>query len=672
MRLHILTFLFALTFTALQAQNVGKIDSLKQSLSQSAQDTNRVKLYYELGNHYVYSYPDTTLSYALPGLALARKLNFKKGEIRGLLITGEALAIKGNYTKSLKLKLEALEEAEKLNDPRVIAGCQISLGTNYYYSKDYAKALFYYKKAIEDNQFIKRPGKAVSGLLGRVYFDLNNIHSAYFYIHQCYQLDIKDQNHWTVPYYYMAAICEKKRNYQEALNYYRAGNQVAVSGALDMFNGYTGMASVFYKIAKEDSAIYYAKKVVVDGFKRSYFTAVLDASNLLTLIYKSRHIADSAFKYQEVMLSVKDSLFSQEKVMFIQNLSSNEQQRQQEIVVQQEQYRNKIRLNALLAVGIVLLGVTMILWRNNQHKQRAFALLQKQKDETERQKAKTEQAYEELKATQTQLIQREKMASLGELTAGIAHEIQNPLNFVNNFSDINTELIEELEQEADRGNIDEVKSIANDIKENEQKINHHGKRADAIVKGMLQHSRASTGKKELTDINALADEYLRLSYHGIRAKDKDFNVEIKTEFDESIGKIEVVPQDIGRVLLNLYNNAFYAASLPPIAIGAIGTEGGFKDPLLKHQPTVWITTSKIPPSGGGGAMVSISVRDNGSGIPPNIVDKIFQPFFTTKPTGQGTGLGLSLSYDIIKAHGGELKVKTKEGEGAEFVIELPM
>ena len=256
------------------------------------------------------------------------------------------------------------------------------------------------------------------------------------------------------------------------------------------------------------------------------------------------------------------------------------------------------------------------------------------------------QSLEDLRVTQKQLIQSEKMASLGELTAGIAHEIQNPLNFVNNFSEINAELIEEIQGERSKAkgerNEELEGEILNDIKENEEKINLHGKRADAIVKGMLQHSRASTGKKELTDINALADEYLRLSYHGLRAKDKDFNVEIKTEFDESIGKIEVVPQEIGRVLLNLYNNAFYAASLPPIAIGAIGTEGGFKDPLLKHQPTVWVTTSKIPPSGGAGAWVSISVKDNGPGIPPNIVDKIFQPFFTTKPTGQGTGFGLSV------------------------------
>ena len=311
--------------------------------------------------------------------------------------------------------------------------------------------------------------------------------------------------------------------------------------------------------------------------------------------------------------------------------------------------------------------------RQSEEQQKQFVTAQKDELEvlvTERtaeltkQKNELQQIVNELKTTQTQLIQSEKMASLGELTAGIAHEIQNPLNFVNNFSEVNKELADELEEEAAKGNMDEVKAIAKDIKENEQKINFHGKRADAIVKGMLQHSRANTGKKEPTDLNALADEYLRLSYHGLRAKDKSFNADFTTDFDESIGKINLVPQDIGRVLLNLFNNAFYAVNEKK------------KAPALKgesYEPAVSVTTKAIrSPLAGGAEGLEISVRDNGVGIPQKVLDKIYQPFFTTKPTGQGTGLGLSLSYDIIKAHGGELKVKTKEGEGAEFKITLQM
>jgi len=268
--------------------------------------------------------------------------------------------------------------------------------------------------------------------------------------------------------------------------------------------------------------------------------------------------------------------------------------------------------------------------------------------------AALQKSLEELKAAQAQLIQSEKMASLGELTAGIAHEIQNPLNFVNNFSDVSRELLDEMNLELVKGNIDEAKEIANDVIQNLEKILHHGKRADGIVKGMLQHSRTSSGQKELTDINALADEYLRLAYHGLRAKDKTFNAATKTDYDETIGLIKVIPQDIGRVVLNLITNAFYAATEKK------------KQQSENYEPIVSVCTKKVS------GKVLISVKDNGNGIPQKILDKIFQPFFTTKPTGQGTGLGLSLSYDIVKAHGGELKVETKEGEGSEFIINLPV
>jgi signal transduction histidine kinase len=277
----------------------------------------------------------------------------------------------------------------------------------------------------------------------------------------------------------------------------------------------------------------------------------------------------------------------------------------------------------------------------------------KQKEEIEVQKKYADEALVELKAAQAQLIQNEKMASLGELTAGIAHEIKNPLNFVNNFSEVNTELIDEMQQEIEKGKLDDVRAIATTIKDNQEKITYHGKRADDIVKSMLQHSRSSSGKKELTDINALADEYVRLSYHGLRAKDKSFNAKFETEFDNSIEPINVVPQEIGRVLLNLINNAFYAVSEKEKQVNG------------NYEPTVLISTQKTDDK------IEIRVKDNGNGIPNKVLDKIFQPFFTPKPTGQGTGLGLSLSYDIVKAHGGEIEVKTKEGEGSEFIVSLP-
>jgi signal transduction histidine kinase len=270
------------------------------------------------------------------------------------------------------------------------------------------------------------------------------------------------------------------------------------------------------------------------------------------------------------------------------------------------------------------------------------------------------QSLQDLKATQKQLIQSEKMASLGELTAGIAHEIQNPLNFVNNFSEVSTELVDEMNEEISNGNIEDAKSIGQDLKQNLEKISHHGKRAGDIVKGMLQHSRSSNGVKEPTNINVLCDEYLRLAYHGLRAKDKDFNATLITDFDDSVDMINVIPQEIGRVILNLITNAFYAVAEKKKILGE------------KYAPTVTVTTKRTVPLPGGPQGIEVRVSDNGNGIPQKVLDKIFQPFFTTKPTGQGTGLGLSLSYDIVKAHGGELKVETKEGEGSIFSILLSM
>ena len=310
-----------------------------------------------------------------------------------------------------------------------------------------------------------------------------------------------------------------------------------------------------------------------------------------------------------------------------------------------------------------LYGLLFILLAISVHRYQKNRLLKAERERTRvrelAQAKEIEKAYHELKTTQQQLIQSEKMASLGELTAGIAHEIQNPLNFVNNFSEVNSELITEMKDELTKGNIEQAKTIADNVNDNEQKIIFHGKRADAIVKGMLQHSRSSNGIKEPTNINALADEYLRLSYHGLRAKDKSFNATMKTDFDGSIGNINIIPQDIGRVVLNLINNAFYVVDEKKSAYAKASVDNNY-------EPTVSVSTKK------NNGKVEIKVADNGNGIPQKVLDKIFQPFFTTKPTGQGTGLGLSLSYDIVKAHGGELKVETKEGEGSDFVIVLPV
>ena len=412
------------------------------------------------------------------------------------------------------------------------------------------------------------------------------------------------------------------------------------------------LCHLYFEIAKlhndkkrVDSAIYYANKSLAFGQKITFRLGIFRVANFLYEYYDGNNPVKALY-YLKLANAAKESLFGAGNLQLIQSSVARENLRQVEIQKAQEAFKTKLKLYGLIGGLFIVTVITIIFYRANKQQRKVNRLLVTQKNETE-------EALRKLQATQAQLIQSEKMASLGELTAGIAHEIQNPLNFVNNFSEVSSELMDEMNEELDNGDIEEAKAIAAGIKQNLEKINHHGKRADAIVKGMLQHSRKSTGQKEPTNINALADEYLRLSYHGLRAKDKNFNADIKTDFDVAIGTINIIPQDIGRVLLNLFNNAFYATQERRKAEGE-----GFK-------PVISVDTKRVD------NMVEIRVTDNGTGIPKHIVDKIFQPFFTTKPTGQGTGLGLSLSYDIVKSHGGEIKVDSTAGQGTTFTITLP-
>ncbi|MBS1632805.1 MAG: GHKL domain-containing protein, partial [Bacteroidetes bacterium] len=360
---------------------------------------------------------------------------------------------------------------------------------------------------------------------------------------------------------------------------------------------------------------------------------VLRDYKLLAGLYEKTGDNVKAKETYKKFISLQDSALADQSKFRSISFETEQQITDNEIAISKLESANKLSAqsrNFTIGIAALLLILAASIYYRFQSKKKANKVLEK--------------TLADLKSTQTQLIQSEKMASLGELTAGIAHEIQNPLNFVNNFSEVSNELIDEMNEDLEKGDLEEAKAIAADVKQNLEKINHHGKRAGDIVKGMLQHSRSSTGQKEPTDINALCDEYLRLSYHGLRAKDKSFNAKFESIFDESISKVNIVPQEIGRVILNLINNAFYAVSDKK------------KTTNDNYEPTVIVSTKKE------NGTVLISVKDNGNGIPASIKDKIFQPFFTTKPTGSGTGLGLSLSYDIVKAHGGEIKMESKEGE----------
>ncbi len=514
------------------------------------------------------------------------------------------------------------------NDFRVTVGDMV-LATNYLMLNQPDSALVY---AREGERYSKQGGvnkylAYIWSVMGDIYRGKGNDSLALYYYHQSLQMG------------------------------HATGNFTSVAGTFEKLITY------YMERNKADSVLHYASinlpAIKSLGAVTSFVASEVNlgkAFQHLATAYSMKGEVDSSNKYLQLALTVKDSLMGEKlkRLAAFQRLTLDEQVRLQNEEKERIAAGNKRRLYLLLTgigVAVIIIG---LIYRNNRQKQRAYEQLQRQKEETDQQREKADAALVELKSTQSQLIQSEKMASLGELTAGIAHEIQNPLNFVNNFSDVSGELISELVDEVNKGNTAEVKAIAGDLQGNLEKILHHGKRADAIVKGMLQHSRSSSGTKEPTDINELADEYLRLAYHGLRAKDHSFNATMKTNFDESIGNVSVIPQDIGRVLLNLLTNAFYAVNEKA------------KQGLEGYEPVVEVSTKK------SGAKVEVKVSDNGNGIPPHISDKIFQPFFTTKPTGQGTGLGLSLSYDIVKAHGGEIKLETKEGEGTSFIIQIPV
>jgi signal transduction histidine kinase len=447
-----------------------------------------------------------------------------------------------------------------------------------------------------------------------------------------------------------------------------------------------GLAKFYHKTNQPDSAIHYATQAYEGANKMRGFEVMKESAFLLRAVYEKQGAYAKALQYNDLAVAARDSVSGAEKVREVQNLTHKEEQRQlkieQEIEAGRVAYKNKIRIYSLSAVLLGLLLLATVLYRNNQQKQKANALLKAQKEEIETQKIQLQTSLETLKATQSQLIQSEKLASLGELTAGIAHEIQNPLNFVNNFSELSVDLATELTEEINKIELPEkdaayIGEILSDLTQNLEKINHHGKRAASIVTGMLQHARTSSGSREPTDLNALADEYLRLAYHGLRAKDSTFNANIVTDFDPAIGKVEVIPQDIGRVFLNIINNAFYATqqrlvgATLAVAQHANAQQEGDRQGR-PYEPTVSVS-SKITAEG-----VEFRIRDNGTGIPDTVKAKIFQPFFTTKPTGQGTGLGLSLAYDIVtKGHGGALDVESSTspsadgGAGTVFIVSLP-
>ncbi len=577
----------------------------------------------------------------------------------------------GNYPKALQVLFVILHANEAKKDSFAIENNLYQIAHTYGEIKDTKRAIEYFYKA--KNYGDKDPfhNIFIHDDLSKAYLLQQQNDSAKHYADLAYKLALKFYGSEDKVYggvlNDLGMIYDQLGKDSVAIDYLRRSYVYFTTVNVEYLNYCAttiGLARYFNKKGMADSSLLYARLCLGTALDKGFLPFISEASGLITGYFQKIHNTDSAYHYQQIGFEAYKTLYNDESGRQIQNMASAEQQREDDIAqakkISDDQYAAKLRLYGMLTIGIVAIVIGVIVYRNNRRKQKSYDLLKKQKQEIDLQKSKLESSIKDLQTTQSQLIQSEKMASLGELTAGIAHEIQNPLNFVNNFSEVNKELLVEMNEEIEKGNYADVKTIAKDITDNEEKINHHGKRADAIVKGMLQHSSSGTGKKEPTDINKLADEYLRLAYHGLRAKDKSFNATMKTDYDETIGHINIIPQDIGRVILNLITNAFYVVTEKK------------KNSDDEYEPTVTVSTSRSPLLGRGvGGEVSISVKDNGNGIPQKVLDKIFQPFFTTKPTGKGTGLGLSLCYDIVKAHGGEIKVNTKEYEGTEFTIILP-
>jgi len=586
-------------------------------------------------------------------IAISRKLNYTTGLASSLTQLADLYRDYGEDGQALENYQAALDILYKAKDTNALFNALGAVGGFYYTKHNTTKALEYYNKLIEicaKQTSPHRNAGSVYKWIGMTYSDSNDYGNALLNFEKSLHLfdSAKDFFETGNVLNEIGSLYAKQKDFGKAISYHTRSVKIAdslnIQGIKPEWLHY--LALDYYGLKNYNKAKEINDQALA-GFKRLWYDVKMTSEMelLASQIDSARGDGSSALAHYKEYVSLNEKLKGEEIRKEAQKEKfRNESEKQKLEQEKKDAIAKRTRNLQYMVIGaILLLGIFLL-----------YGYVQKNKDNK-----RIEKAYGELKSTQAQLIQSEKMASLGELTAGIAHEIQNPLNFVNNFSEVSNELIDEMVEEVDKGNYGEVKSIAEDLKQNLEKINHHGKRADAIVKGMLQHSRSSNGQKEPTNINALADEYLRLAYHGLRAKDKSFNATLKTDYDETIGNINIIPQDIGRVILNLITNAFYVVNEKNLSAAPTPA-------AAKYEPTVSVSTKKI------GNKVEIAVKDNGNGISQKVLDKIFQPFFTTKPTGQGTGLGLSLSYDIIKAHGGELNVRTKEGEYAEFVITLPV
>jgi signal transduction histidine kinase len=679
-----LIILFLISYCLVTAQR-NFLDSIRAVINSTQNDSLKMKQFIILTEFYRQTNTDSSFHYAKRLRDISQKLDLKLNEGYALAFMGFALNYQNKFVEALKLFNTAtalLEDPkseqrilhneysvdEDLYDHQLnphlqrlekLANLKLIMVMLYNNVKDSAKEF----ELIRDASALsiacgnERINANASLLASIGYYDFKLYPKALNAAQEAYQQSI----HSHLTKYLGSVMLRLGHVYKnlgqrdKAIQYYWQAIQYSRPNYLrGVFAADLELSNWHLQLLQMDSSLWYARDAQIIAETLNLPDLKLRVDTSLLAFYHALVAKDSILKYQSMIIRYKDTTSSsQVKFQVALNTFKDEQHKQDEIAAARKEYQNRVRTYAFIIGFAIVFLFSFILWRNNRRTHIANKQLIIQKKETENQKAKVEQALNTLKLTQGQLIQSEKMASLGELTAGIAHEIQNPLNFVNNFSEVNDELLAEMEAELKSGHTSEAIALATDVRQNMKRINQHGKRAEGIVSGMLQHSRPSAGERQLTDINALAEEYLRLSLHGMKAKENSFQCEIKKDLDLSIGKISAIPQDLGRVFLNICNNAFYSVNEKKKKQG-----DGF-------EPMVQVSSKKSD------HIVEFHIRDNGLGIPQKDIDKIFQPFFTTKPTGQGTGLGLSLAYDIVtKEHQGSLSVESFENEGAEFIIQI--
>ncbi|MFN3997408.1 tetratricopeptide repeat protein [Algoriphagus sp.] len=706
----LLALLLCVSFSA--RVNGQSVQSLQGELQQLAKSSNFAKdtVYLNKANELAFllaeTNPDSAFSFLDTQIQLCRKANYKKGESEALKIYGNALQNKGDFSGSLGYYQDALTIAESLSEQKLVPGILNNIGLVNYNLGNYAEALSKFYEAIKGAEIIGNLYVKAAAInnIASIYFEQEKLEEAKTKYREMLEIysKLENQGRMILAYNNIGDVELKQNRPLEALENLTIAHSSALElqspefiemtartlagiyGALDSTEkserfyrqsieiarekGYgvpyshslIGLADLFFNQGKYQEARAFANEGLIQAQQMGQPMQLRNANELLSKILEKEGNFEEALDKYKLFKQFSDSINNAQGKRLATALESEYEFSKKTLEFEKSSIRQRWLIISTGVGLITFLVILFLVFRNRNQLNKAYYSLKEKSREIEQKNTVLENTLTQLKSTQQLLIQSEKMASLGELTAGIAHEIQNPLNFVNNFSELSMDMLDDINQEIEKGDFEEVKFLTSELKGNLSRISNHGKRAGSIVKGMLEHSRKSESKKELTDLNQLADECLRLSFHGLRAKDKSFNADFKSDLDPSLPQIAVVSQDIGRVLLNLINNAFYACT-------DHNQNGESKDrENFEIKPLVKISTQKWQDQ------IIITVKDNGPGIPESIKDKIFQPFFTTKPSGKGTGLGLSLSYDIVKAHGGELKVDSKEGSGTSFLIYLPI